>query len=140
MPGQTAEERSLDERPVQCLVAEDNPVIHRLISTLLQQFGAQITPAYTGTETVARAMEKEFNLIFMDIMMPEMDGSAATYEIRTRANSPNQHTPIIAFTALGDWNNDHDNYVREGMNDVLAKPFTRGEALQVFRRWVNRRV
>jgi CheY-like chemotaxis protein len=127
-----------EARPVRCLVAEDNPVMQQVIRGLMQQMGAEITQAFTGTETVRHAEATQYDLIFMDIMMPEMDGSRATHEIRTRPSSRNRDTPIIAFTALGDWK-DHA-YERVGMNDLLAKPFTRAELFAVFTRWLHRRV
>ena len=127
-----------DNRPISCLVAEDNPVTQQVICGLMQQMGARITQAFTGTETVRQANATQFDLIFMDIMMPEMDGSMATLEIRNKPESCNRDTPIIAFTALGDWN-EHE-YERIGMNDLLAKPFTRAELFAVFTRWLHRRV
>jgi len=127
-----------DNRRIRCLVAEDNPVTQQLIRGLMQQMGATITQAFTGTETVRYACSEKFDLIFMDIMMPEMEGTAATREIRSRAESLNRHTPIVAFTALGDWN-EHE-YERIGMNDLLAKPFTRQELYAVFTKWLHKEV
>ena len=127
-----------DNRPIDCLVAEDNPVTQQVIRGLMQQMGARITQAFTGTETVRYADERQFDLIFMDIMMPEMDGRMATTQIRTRIESRNRDTPIIAFTALNDWNDNE--YGQIGMNDLLAKPFTRAELFAVFTRWLHKRV
>ena len=122
------------ERRTHCLVAEDNPVTQVLVKALMKQMGINITQAYTGAEAVNKANHHKFDIIFMDIMMPEMDGTEATRIVRTAETSLNRDTPIIAFTALCDWNTSA--FARDGMNDLLAKPFTKAELYNILKKWL----
>ena len=127
-----------DNEPIECLLVDDNLVVQLVARGLLQLLGAQVATAKTGTEAISYATWQRFDLIFMDIMMPDGDGVAATVQIRTLPESVNRDTPIIAFTSLGDAN--RVEWLQQGMNDVLPKPFTRADLFRVFNRWLRRRV
>lgn len=109
------------------LIAEDNPMNRRYIQTLLNKWGIEFVKAYNGLEAVARSREERFDLILMDIQMPEMDGYEACLAIR-HAQNPNQHTPIIALTASA-MNSKKDKAFAVGMNDYLSKPFEPAQLL-----------
>jgi two-component system, sensor histidine kinase and response regulator len=103
------------------LVAEDNPVNQRLMVRLLEKRGHRAQVAGNGLEAV-QALEKErFDLVLMDLQMPEMGGMEATEVIRKNEKGSGRHTPIIALTAsttLGD----REKCLASGMDGYLAKP------------------
>jgi CheY-like chemotaxis protein len=85
------------------LVVEDNQVIGLLMTRLLQKMGHHVQVAKHGSEALDKIAEKSFDLIFMDCLMPVMDGFTACQEIRSREKKKgdNEHLPIVAVTALG---------------------------------------
>jgi two-component system sensor histidine kinase/response regulator len=103
------------------LVAEDNPVNQRLAEKVLQKMGHEVTLASTGTAAVAKWSSCEFDLIFMDVQMPDMDGFDATRAIRVRELLTGTHVPVVAMTAramLGD----REACLEAGMDDYISKP------------------
>lgn len=104
------------------LVAEDHPINKRVMEGHLARFGLTANYAATGKEAVERAAEDKYDLILMDIHMPEMDGITATRQIRSE-NGPNQATPIVAVTAdaLAE---SRLLYEEAGMEGMLEKPIT----------------
>jgi signal transduction histidine kinase/CheY-like chemotaxis protein len=124
------------------LLAEDDPVNQRLALEMLRLFGCQPTVAANGHEVLRALGENNYDLVLMDCHMPDMDGFAATAEIRRReAATANQglkapqHMPIIAFTANA-MQGERERCLNAGMDDYLAKPF-RIEALQAtLSRWM----
>ena len=106
---------------VRVLVAEDNKVNQTLVMRLLEKLGCQVTVVENGKQALAALSENEFDIILMDVEMPEMDGMSATMEIRRREQDSKQHTPIVAVTAhaiVGD----HERCLACGMDDYLSKP------------------
>lgn len=107
---------------VSVLVVEDNAT-NRLIATrLLEQLGARVTTAPDGAEGLAAAAVEAFDLIFMDIQMPVMDGLKATTGIR-RMSGPNATAPILAMTANA-MTHQIDSYLAAGMNGWVSKPLS----------------
>src|SRR5690606_16746460 len=102
------------------LVAEDNLLNQKIMHLCLQKLQAKVKMAISGTEAVNLYKSQKFDLIFMDIRMPEMDGLEATKTIRTYEKT-NQlpQTPIIAFTA-NIMEHDSQNYLNIGMNGFLS--------------------
>lgn len=103
------------------LIVEDNFMNQKYISSLLKKWNIPYDIAFNGREGFERATAQKYDLIFMDIQMPEMDGYEATIAIRNSANL-NQHTPIIALTASA-LTSEKDVAFNAGMNDFLTKPF-----------------
>jgi len=106
---------------VRVLVAEDNKVNQTLVMRLLEKLGCQVTVVENGKQALAALSENEFDIILMDVEMPEMDGISATLEIRRREQDSKQHIPIVAVTAhaiVGD----HERCLACGMDDYLSKP------------------
>jgi signal transduction histidine kinase/DNA-binding response OmpR family regulator len=107
--------------PLKILLAEDNTVNQRLAVRVLEKRGHTVVLATTGKAAVETSEEKDFDLILMDVQMPEMDGLEATAAIRSRERSTRKHIPIIAMTAnamIGD----RERCLEAGMDGYVSKP------------------
>jgi CheY-like chemotaxis protein len=116
------------------LVAEDNRVNQLLITRLLEKRGHHVTIAATGREALEALEQERFDLVFMDLQMPEMDGLQATAAIREREEGNGMHLPVIALTARA-MKGDRDRCVAAGMDDYLSKPIGVDELDEVLRRY-----
>jgi len=111
------------------LVAEDHPVNAEIVCALLGECGCRVTVARNGREAVAAYQSGAFDLVFMDIQMPEMDGIEATQRIRAiERDSGHDRVPIVALTANA-LRDDRSAAMVAGMDDYLTKPVT-GERLR----------
>jgi two-component system, sensor histidine kinase and response regulator len=108
-------------RPLRILLAEDNPVNQRLALRLLEKRGHQVTLAGNGKEAVAEMEKRDFDLVLMDLQMPEMDGFEATAALRGREKETGGHLPVIALTAHA-LQGDRERCLEAGMDGYLAKP------------------
>jgi signal transduction histidine kinase/DNA-binding response OmpR family regulator len=113
------------------LVVEDSIMNQKLTRIMLHNNGFNVVVAANGKEAVAILKEKSFDIILMDIQMPEMDGCQATKIIR---NELHLDTPIIAMTAHA-LNDEKEICMKQGMNDYLAKPFMESDLLFRIRKW-----
>jgi CheY-like chemotaxis protein len=102
------------------LAAEDNEVNQVVIKYLLQSLGHTVTFASNGAEALALWRTEDFDLILMDIQMPEVDGVTATRLIRAGSDAK-ARVPIVAVTAHA-MDSDRDSYLAAGMNAVVTKP------------------
>ena len=109
------------EFPLRILVAEDNKVNQQVMWSLLNRLGYRATLVDNGQRVLERLNEEQFDLIFMDIQMPQMDGVAATKVIRTQHRDP-RYPVIVALTANAV-REDLEGYLNMGMNDLLVKPY-----------------
>jgi len=109
------------------LVAEDNSVNQRLAARLLEKKGYCVATASNGREAIEAAEKTAFDLILMDVQMPEMDGLAATAAIRERERLTGAHVPILASTAHA-MGGDRERCLQSGMDGYVSKPF-KAEAL-----------
>jgi CheY-like chemotaxis protein len=107
-------------RGLRILVAEDNSVNQLLIRTILEKVGHQVELANNGLEALDAVMRTEFDLVMMDVNMPEMDGLTATQRIRDLP-APKSRLPIIALTANA-MKGDREKLIGAGMNDYVGKP------------------
>ena len=107
------------------LVVEDNVVNQKVAAGLLQRLGATVELAANGMEAVAKCREKEYDVVLMDCHMPEMDGYAATMEIR-KMDGAMRHLPILALSA-GVSGEERLKAMAAGMDGFLAKPVNREE-------------
>jgi len=114
---------SISYRVIRILIAEDTRLNMTLICTFIRNAmpNAVITEAKNGIEALNLFKQQSFDLIIMDVQMPEMDGLQATREIRKIEKSTQTHTPIIALTA-GAFKEDQDRCTEAGMDTFLAKP------------------
>jgi len=121
--------------PLRILVAEDNHVNQRLALAVLGKMGHNVTLAANGIEAVANRNRGSFDLIFMDVQMPEMDGFEATATIRRQeALRGSAHIPIIAMTAHAQ-EGDRNRCIAAGMDDYISKPVSRKTLEQVIARY-----
>ena len=106
------------------LLAEDNPVNQRVTTELLEKRGHRVIVAEDGQRAVdVLEHDPEFDLILMDIQMPNMDGYEATEVIRAREKDTGKHIPIIALTAHA-MKRDREQTLKAGMDDYVSKPVT----------------
>jgi CheY-like chemotaxis protein len=103
------------------LLAEDNPVNQMVAVRLLEKRGHQVTVAANGREAVAAVEREAFDLVLMDVQMPEMDGFAATAKIRKAEIGTGRHLPIFALTARA-MKGDAERCLLAGMDGYLPKP------------------
>lgn len=120
--------------PVNCsekeiLLVEDNPINTRLAQAILSRAGYRVVCVSTGQEAVSAATAKAFNLILMDLQMPEMDGQTATQIIHSWQRSRHkQLTPVVAVTAHA-MVGDQQKCLDAGMVDYLSKPYAASQLL-----------
>jgi len=107
---------------INILLVEDHPINQMLAMKVLGDWGFNVDLAENGLISLAKVAEKDYDLILMDISMPEMDGYTATREIRSGKHTSNNNLPIIAMTAsalIGE----NQKCFKAGMNDYISKPF-----------------
>ncbi|MDB5308168.1 MAG: Histidine kinase [Gemmataceae bacterium] len=126
-------DRGARSRALRVLLAEDQPVNQRYAVRLLEKLGHTITVAGTGREAVAAAAARPFDLILMDVQMPEVDGFEATGLIRRAEAGTGRRTPVVAITAHA-MKGDRERCLAAGMDDYLSKPVVRDELLEVLAR------
>jgi PAS domain S-box-containing protein len=116
-------------RQLSVMVADDNEANRSLAVTILQKRGHQVACATTGVEAVAAIRERQFDIVLMDVQMPEMDGFAATAAVRDLEKQTGDHLPIIAMTAYA-MKGDQERCLAAGMDAYIAKPI-RADQLEV---------
>jgi signal transduction histidine kinase/CheY-like chemotaxis protein len=116
------------------LVVDDNEVNQLVAAGMLRNLGYAVELADDGVQGVAAAVASQFHAILMDVQMPQMDGYAATAEIR-RLEGESRHTPIIAMTATAS-EEERGRCLAAGMGDYLTKPMRRAEVASVLSTWV----
>jgi signal transduction histidine kinase/ActR/RegA family two-component response regulator len=122
-PVESALEGALHEHipPMRILLAEDNIINQRLAVRLLESHGHVVIVAQNGKEVLACLEQSNFDLILMDVQMPEMDGYRTTAAIRSREQDTLRHIPIIAMTAHA-MKGDRERCLDAGMDGYMAKP------------------
>ncbi len=116
------------------LVAEDNPVNQKVAVRMLERLGVRAEVAANGREAVDLCAATPYDLIFMDCHMPEMDGYAATAEIRGQT-AGGRRIPIVAMTAEA-MEGCRENCLASGMDDYIAKPVRPEHLIDALRRWI----
>jgi two-component system sensor histidine kinase/response regulator len=121
------------------LVAEDNQVNQRLAVRLFEKRGHHVTVAGNGREALDALVKDTFDLVFMDVQMPEMDGIEATAEIREREKDTARHQIVIALTAHA-MKSDRERCLASGMDDYLSKPIRPPELDKILEKYLAARL
>jgi CheY-like chemotaxis protein len=131
------ETSSLQVRDAHLLVVDDNEINLVIAENVLMAYGAAVSTADSGAEAVEMVQQNDYDIVFMDHMMPEMDGVDATKIIRALPGDKYRDLPIVALTAnvVGDV---YDLFRSSGMNDFLSKPLEMHEIERVLREWLPR--
>ena len=127
-----AEKKHLDYSGKKVLLVEDNELNREIATEILKSLGMKVDYAADGMEAVeimSSEAGNQYDLIFMDIQMPKMDGYTATREIRTLNDSKKANIPIIAMTANA-FDEDRKKAIKAGMNGHIAKPIDVNVILQ----------
>lgn len=119
------------------LVAEDNAVNQRLATRLLEKRGHRVAIAGNGKEALLALEKEKFDLVLMDLQMPEMDGFEATAAIRVREKNSSAHQEIVALTAHA-MAGDSDRCVAAGMDGYLSKPIRPQELDSLLQKYLSR--
>jgi CheY-like chemotaxis protein len=122
-------------RTERVLVVEDNQVNARLAVRQLQRLGFTAETAGNGREALDAHTREPYDLIFMDVQMPVMDGYEASAEIRRHEIRSRRHVPIVAMTANA-LNEDRDACLAAGMDDYVSKPVSLANLRIVLDRWL----
>ena len=117
--------------PLRILVAEDHPVNQRVVLLLLAKLGQRADVVSDGVEAVAAVERRDYDVVLMDVRMPELDGLTATRRIRERRGE--KRPRIVAVTANAS-QGDRDACLAAGMDDHIAKPLKESELAQALRR------
>ncbi len=124
--------KELGGPPVRVLLAEDSQTNQLVIQAMLNDTGYRIDVAHNGKEALDALSRLRYDVVLMDIYMPEMDGLTATRQIRTKDEL--RDVPIIALTANA-MQGDELRFLEAGMDDYLPKPITRDELLTKLYQW-----
>ena len=116
----------IDLSGLKVLVAEDYPMNQLLINETLSSWNFQVEIVENGKLALEKITENDYDLILMDVNMPEMGGLEASRLIRKELNGPKKNIPIIAMTA-GALKGDKEKCIDAGMNDYISKPFDQDE-------------
>lgn len=104
------------------LLAEDNVINQLVASNIIERWGCRLDIANNGLEALEMVKQSDYDLVLMDLQMPEMDGYEATRQIRLLPGGKYHYLPIIALTASSIYE-IQDQYIESGMNDFMRKPF-----------------
>ena len=114
--------------PRRILLAEDNPLNEKVAVGMIKEAGHHLTIAHNGREALEKLATDHFDVVLMDVQMPEMDGFATTAVIRAREAQEGGHIPIIALTANA-MKGDRERCLEAGMDDYASKPIRRERIL-----------
>jgi CheY-like chemotaxis protein len=137
-PSSVVREERAEREQLNVLVVEDSLINQKLAAAILREQEHYVVVANNGREALEILETRAFDLILMDIQMPEMDGIEATRAIRVRERECDTHTPIIAVTAHA-LKGDRERCLEAGMDGYLAKPIDSGrlrEAIETVMRTV----
>ncbi len=126
---------SLKTRGVRALVVDDNNINLIITQSVLEEYGVAVDTVLSGEEAIKNVKKVHYDVIFMDHMMPKMDGVETTMHIRNLTDDRFRVVPIVALTAnaVGDVRSE---FLRSGMNDYLSKPLIIKELERVLRQWL----
>ncbi len=123
--------------PLDILLVEDSLVNQKLATLLLKKHGHGVTLANNGREALAQLAEKRFDVVLMDVEMPEMDGLEATAVTRAKERQTGEHVPIIAMTAHA-LKGDRERFLAAGMDEYVSKPIRAAILFQTIQQVLQR--
>jgi CheY-like chemotaxis protein len=116
------------------LITDDYEINRLLASTILTNYNVITEEAKNGIEAIEKIEKEKFDLVLMDVQMPEMDGLEATHYIRSKISKT---LPIIALTAYA-LKGDDAKFMEAGMDDYLSKPFEENQLVEVLIKWIKK--
>ncbi|WP_405082752.1 response regulator [Paenibacillus chitinolyticus] len=135
LPSAPSKRDSRDGEDLSILIVEDNPMNRKLLQTILRKRGFEPDIAEDGAEAVEASARKAYDLIFMDIAMPNMDGLEAARRIREEASDDN--SPVIVAVTAYARKEDRVKCLASGMQDYVSKPFRIVEIEDVLTKWIG---
>ncbi|TCP69001.1 histidine kinase N-terminal 7TM domain-containing protein [Heliophilum fasciatum] len=117
------------------LLVEDNQVNQKLAQILLRKLGLTVIVADNGKQALKAHQDRNYDLIFMDCQMPELDGFQTTGIIRDAETVTHRHVPIIAMTAMA-MQGDRERCIAAGMDDYIPKPLNKYHLVSMIKRWL----
>jgi CheY-like chemotaxis protein len=117
--------------PLKILLAEDNEINQRLTLKILEKLGYQAELAHHGKEVLEMVAHKDYDVILMDVQMPEMDGLEATRMVRLCL----QKQPVIIAMTANAMDGDRDDCIQAGMDDYISKPVELDELIRQLEKW-----
>jgi len=132
LQGERDPARSLD-----ILLAEDNPVNQKLATRLLEKRGHRVVVTSNGRDALSELAKRSYDLVLMDVQMPEMDGLEATMVLRNKERNTEDHQPIVAMTARA-MKGDRERCLAAGMDGYLTKPVRPRELDEMLERYTSR--
>lgn len=120
------------------LLVEDNLLNQKVVTFNLKKYSYNVTAVSNGPDAIKAVADQTFDLILMDLMLPEMDGYEITTEIRKmeKVKGTENPVPIIAITA-NTLDNDREKCFEVGMNEYLSKPFTAEQLIDKIRMFIS---
>ena len=125
-------------RGARILLADDNEINRKLVCVQLESLGVEVCTAVDGREALSLAGQYPFDLILMDVHMPELSGEQAAQRIRA-GSGPNQRTPIVALTANA-FTNEPQRLAHSGIDECLIKPISEYLLWQAVKRWTGHKI
>ncbi|NPA73954.1 MAG: response regulator, partial [Epsilonproteobacteria bacterium] len=134
---QVVAEASQTTHKIKSLIAEDNVINQKLIEKTLRNLGLSVDIANNGREAVEMFKTNDYDIVFMDISMPVMDGIDATHEILAYEREKNlKHTPVVALTANA-LPGDREAFLSEGLDEYISKPLKKEDIIRVLKLFLN---
>ena len=124
------------QRRLRVLLAEDNAVNQKIAMRVLEKHGHHVTVAVDGRQALAALDRASFDVVLMDVQMPEMDGFEATAAIRGQERETGNHLPIIAMTAHA-MPGDRERCIAAGMDSYIAKPLKTSELIALLEKFAK---
>lgn len=123
----------LESYDAKILLVEDNEINREVVLSIMESLNMEIDVAESGVEAVEKILANQYNIVFMDYLMPEMNGDEATVVVRQMGDERIKSLPIIALTASND---EHEKLIAAGMNDVMVKPINYDAITQILVKWL----
>jgi two-component system, sensor histidine kinase len=135
LPSERTDEDTFNYTPLNILLVEDNQINQLVASRIFESFGYAVDVAENGARAIEKAGITHYDLIFMDIQMPEIDGLQATETILKNCVD---HIPVIIAMTANAMKEDEEECRKAGMSDFISKPFTIASLKKILSRWTRK--